>query len=104
MGLENNSLPYWNQFGTERKEGHERLKFKVENPTNLKSNSLDCLLPDMKLKYSTKERFGNNKGRGQKRPVFVVFDYKGVLTPPPPFVVMWESEIFLSIFVLAWVP
>ena len=30
-----------NQFGAERKVGRERLTFKVENPTNLKSNSLE---------------------------------------------------------------
>ena len=29
--------------------------------------------------------------RDKKRPVFVVFDYEGVQTPP--FVVPWESEI-----------
>ena len=29
----------------------------------------------------------------KKRPLFVVFDYEGVRTPPP-FVVTWESEIF----------
>ena len=38
----------------------------------------------------------------KKRPVFVVFDYEGVRTPP--LVVPWESEIFWSIFLLWWMP
>ena len=45
-----------------------------------------------------------HKGR-RKKPVFVVFDYEGVRTrPPPPFVVTWESEICWSIFWLWWMP
>ena len=40
----------------------------------------------------------------KKRPVFVVFDYERVPTPPPPFVVTWESEIFWSKFLLWWMP
>ena len=44
-GLENIFLRrhtrHLNQFGAERKVGQERLTFKVENPTNLKSNSLE---------------------------------------------------------------
>ena len=36
----------------------------------------------------------------KKKALFVVFFYKGVRTPPP-FVVPWESEIFLvNIFVV----
>ena len=31
-----------NQFESIRKVGRERLTFKVGNPTNLKSNSLEC--------------------------------------------------------------
>ena len=30
----------------------------------------------------------------KKRPVFIVFYYEGVRTPPPPFIVTWDSEIF----------
>ena len=45
LGLENVFFPadtrHLNQFGAERKVGRERLTFKVENPTNLKSNSLE---------------------------------------------------------------
>ena len=45
----------------------------------------------------------NGKGTSKKKKVlFVVFHYEGVRTPsPPPFVVPWESEIFLvNIFVV----
>ena len=41
------------------------------------------------------------KGPKKKRPVFVVFDYEGVRTPPP-FVVPWEKEISGRYFMLSW--
>ena len=37
------------------------------------------------------------EGCKKKRPVFIVFYYEGVRTPPP-FIVTWDSENFWSIF------
>ena len=66
------------------------------------------IIYNIKLILTTKKIYHDllvSKGGIKKRPVFVVFDYEGVRTPPaPPIVVLWESEILGRYFMLYWMP